>query len=83
MTAIGFELVRRNVSMTLDRFPEEEPLIPSEKTRIRLEMSRKRKMAVQRTKGAYEQESMMGEDLSPQDLSMCAYSDGPEPLQEA
>ena len=30
VTAIGFELVRRNVRMILDRSPENEPLIPSE-----------------------------------------------------
>ena len=42
VTAIGFELVRRNARMILDRSPEEEPLIPSEKTKIRLEMARKK-----------------------------------------
>ena len=43
VTAISFELVRRNVRMILDRMPEEEPLIPGERTKIRLEMVRKKK----------------------------------------
>ena len=34
VTAIGFELVRRNVRMILDRSPEDEPLIPAERTKI-------------------------------------------------
>ena len=42
VTAIGFELVRRNVRMILDRSPEDEPLIPSERTKIRIEMLRKK-----------------------------------------
>ena len=33
VTAIGFELVRRNVRMILDRSPENEPLIPPERTK--------------------------------------------------
>ena len=57
VTAIGFELVRRNVRMILDRSPEDEPLIPSERTKIRLEMSRSKKRVEQREKGAYELES--------------------------
>ena len=69
--------------MIVDRSTEEEPLIPTEKTRIRLEMSRKLKMAAQRTKRAYDQESMRGVDLSSQDPSKCVNSNGPEPLQEA
>ena len=40
VTAIGFELVRRNVRMIIDRSPEDEPLIPSEETKIRMELSR-------------------------------------------
>ena len=43
VSAIGFELGRRNVRMILDRSPEEEPLIPAERTEIRLEMARKKK----------------------------------------
>ena len=50
VTAIGFELVRRNVRMILDRAPEDETLIPSERTKIRLEMMRKKQMARQRAK---------------------------------
>ena len=45
VTAIGFELVRRNARMILDRAPENEPLIPAEQTKIRLEMERKKKRA--------------------------------------
>ena len=40
VTAIGFELVRRNARMIFDRSPEDEPLIPSEKTKIRMEMKK-------------------------------------------
>ena len=43
VTAIGFELVRRNVRMILVRAPEEEPLVPSDRTKIRLEMVCKKK----------------------------------------
>ena len=42
MTAIGFELARRNARMILDRSPEDEPLIPPERTKIRMEMRRKK-----------------------------------------
>ena len=42
VTAIGFELVRRNVRMIVDRSPENEPLIPTEKTKIRMEIASKR-----------------------------------------
>ena len=42
VTAIGFELVRRNVRMIVDRSPESERLIPAEKTQIRLEMASKK-----------------------------------------
>ena len=42
VTAIGFELARRNARMILDRSPEDQPLIPSERTKIRLEMQRKK-----------------------------------------
>ena len=35
VTAIGFELARRNARMILDRSPEDQPLIPSERTKIR------------------------------------------------
>ena len=45
VTAISFELVRRNVRMILDRSPEKKPLIPSERTKIRLEIARKKKRA--------------------------------------
>ena len=34
VTAIGFELARRNVRMILDRSPEDEPLITTEKTKV-------------------------------------------------
>ena len=44
VTAIGFELVRRNVRMILDRSPEEEPLIPTERSKIRMEISQKKRM---------------------------------------
>ena len=54
VTAMGFELVRRNVRMILDRSPEDEPLIPAEKTRIRLEMLRKKTRVQKIDKGAYE-----------------------------
>ena len=39
VTAIGFELVRRNVRMISDRSQKEEPLIPAERIKIRLEMA--------------------------------------------
>ena len=42
VTAIGFEHVRRNVRMILVRAPKEEPLVPSDRTKIRLEMVRKK-----------------------------------------
>ena len=45
VTAIGFELVRRNVRMILDRSPEDEPLIPAEMTKIRMELLRSKAMA--------------------------------------
>ena len=45
VTAIGFEIVRRNARMILDRSPVEEPLIPAERTRIRLEMMAKKRKA--------------------------------------
>ena len=51
VTAIGFELVRRNVRMIIDRSPEDEPLIPAERTRIRLEMSRNKRKAGMRKEG--------------------------------
>ena len=51
VTAIGFELVRRNVRMILDRSPEEEPLIPAERTKIRLEMARKRRSSECKSQG--------------------------------
>ena len=54
VTAIGFELVRRNVRMILDRSPQEEPLIPAEKTKIRLEMSRKKQSSEEIRKGGYD-----------------------------
>ena len=41
--AIGFEHVRRNVRMILVRAPEEEPLVPSDRTKIRLECARREK----------------------------------------
>ena len=40
VTAIGFEVARRNARMILDRSPEDQPLIPSERTKIRVEMRR-------------------------------------------
>ena len=42
VTAIGFELARRNARMILDRSPQEQPLIPSERTKIRMEMRSKK-----------------------------------------
>ena len=36
VTAIGFELVRRNARMILDKSAEEELLIPAERTKIRM-----------------------------------------------
>ena len=42
VTAIGFELARRNARMILDRSPEDQPLIPAERTKIRMEMRRKK-----------------------------------------
>ena len=39
--------------MIIDRSPVEEPLIPSERTKIRLEMDRKKRRVELRTKGAY------------------------------
>ena len=53
VTAIGFELVRRNVRMILDRSPEDEPLIPAERTKIRMEMLAKKKKTITWNKGAY------------------------------
>ena len=67
VTAIGFELVRRNVRMILDRSPEEEPLIPAEKTRIRLEIARNKEKVTRGTTGAYEHEPVMNGDLSATD----------------
>ena len=34
MTAIGFELVRRNARILLDRLADDEPLIPSERIKL-------------------------------------------------
>ena len=51
VTAIGFELVRRNVRMILDRSPEEEPLIPSERTKIRLEVLQSKRRVKNSNKG--------------------------------
>ena len=42
VTAIGFELARRNARMILDRAPEDQALIPPERTKIRLEMELKK-----------------------------------------
>ena len=56
VTAIGFELVRRNVRMILDRSPEDEPLIPAEKTKIRLEMSRNKRKVEKSSKRIYEKQ---------------------------
>ena len=50
--------------MILDRSPEEEPLIPAEKTRIRLEMARKKRRLWESNKGGYE----------------CDYDSGSEPF---
>ena len=67
VTAIGFELVSRNVRMILDRSPQEEPLIPAEKTRIRLDLSRKKQRSEGINKGGYEYDytsdsELVGED---------------------
>ena len=67
VTAIEFELVRRNVRMILDRCPEEEPLIPAAKTRIRLEMARKKRKSEEFNWGGYEHDipsdpELIGED---------------------
>ena len=40
--------------MIVDRSPVEEPLIPAERTKIRLEMDRKKRRVELRTKGAYD-----------------------------
>ena len=56
VTAIGFELVRRNARMILDRSPDDEPLIPAERTRIRLEMMRKVRRAKQSTRKTEEKQ---------------------------
>ena len=57
VTAIGFELVRRNVRMILDRCPQEEPLIPAEKTRIRLELSHKKQSSEESRNGGYDDDN--------------------------
>ena len=64
VTAIGFELVRRNARMILDRSPDDEPLIPAERTKIRLEMMRKLRIVKQspkKTKEKRENESSIWE----------------------
>ena len=54
VTAIGFELVRRNVRMIIDRSPEDEPLIPEERTKIRMEISSNKASAKLSNEEAYE-----------------------------
>ena len=54
VTAIGFELVRRNARMILDKSPEEEPLIPSERTKLCMEMARKKERMEKRAVGTYD-----------------------------
>ena len=49
VTAIGFELVRRNARMIIDRTPDDEPLIPCERTKIRLKMMRKKQCTSRRS----------------------------------
>jgi len=44
-TAIGLELVRKNVRMILDRSPENKRLVPSGRTKIGLEITRNKKRA--------------------------------------
>ena len=53
VTAISLELVRRNARMILDRSPKDEALIPSKKSKIRMEMSRNKARALKRTVGTY------------------------------
>ena len=71
VTAIGFELVRRNVRMILDRSPEEEPLIPAEKTKIRMEMTRKKQRSERSIKGGYDDNCVSGLDLVEEDHKEC------------
>ena len=44
-TAIGLELVRKNVRMILDRSPENKPLVPSQRAKIGLEITRNKERA--------------------------------------
>ena len=53
VTALGFELVRRNVRMIIERSPEYEPLIALEKTKIRTELANNKAKAELKSQGSY------------------------------
>ena len=77
VTAIGFELVRRNARMIIDRSPEDEPLIPSERTKIRLEVMRKKREVEQYYKKpsdhySYNAEPIAEEPLGSKVLESCS-----------
>ena len=50
--------------MILDRSSEDEPLIPAERTKNRMEMLNKKKSAVSRDKGAYNSETFSYAELN-------------------
>ena len=53
--------------MILDRSPQEEPLIPAEKTKIRLEMSRKKQCSDESRKGGYDHDYASDSELIEED----------------
>ena len=83
VTAIGFELVRRNVRMILDRSPEEEPLIPAEKTRIRLEMARKKRRSAGSDKRDYKYDYATDSELLEENCTESSEANDQEEVEES
>ena len=55
--------------MILDRCPQEEPLIPAEKTRIRLDLSLKKKSSEESSKGGYDHDHASDLELIEEDCA--------------
>ena len=72
LTAIGFELARRNVRMKLDRSPENKPLIPSERTKIYIEMARRKRNveSAEKSTGPHSGNSILNDTKTLHDASI-------------